>query len=76
MILDFLYFALKTRLDHHHLLHNLSLLVDLILLHAHFIETFQRRVLVKLALNSQDLRLGCETLKCSLKLIDSYSILL
>ena len=76
VILEFRYFGLEFLPDHHHLLHHLGLLVDLFLLHPHFIETYQRCVLLKLALYSQKIILAREILQRRLKLINSDSILL
>ena len=78
VILEVRMLGLELLPDHIHLLHHLGLLVDLFLLHSHFIfiETCQRCVLLKLALYSQKIILAREILQRRLKLINSDSILL
>ena len=73
---EFFIFGLELLPDDHHLLHHLGLLVDLFLLHAHFIETYQRCVLLKLVLYSQKISLAREFIQRRLELINSDSILL
>ena len=76
VILDFRYFGLDILPQNHHLLHHLGLLVDLFLLHSHFIKTAQRCVLLKLAPYSRNIILARKILQTRLYRVNSDSILL